>query len=83
MSPTDFDPSYLKVGLNSTVKALKKGIAVYVFMAYDADDFVKNKISENIGESSVQLCLDYSTVQLGMFCNIEVPCAVCCAVKTQ
>lgn len=83
MSPADFNPSYLKVGLNSTVKALKKGQAVYVFMAYDAEDLVKNRIRENVGEKNVEVCLDYSMVQLGMFCNIEVPCAVCCAVKTQ
>lgn len=83
MSPTDFDPIYLKVGLNSTVKALRKGIAVYVFMACDADDLVKNKIKENVGEKNVQMCLDYSAVQLGMFCGIEVPCAVCCVIGTQ
>ncbi len=83
MSPADFDPSYLKVGLNSTVKALRKGAAVYVFMACDADDFVKSKISEGIGGKNVQMCLDYSAVQLGMFCNIEVPCAVCCVIEMQ
>ncbi|MBR6645761.1 MAG: ribosomal L7Ae/L30e/S12e/Gadd45 family protein [Clostridia bacterium] len=81
MSPADFHPSELKIGLNSTVKAVKKDSAALVFIAYDADDAVKSKVTDCVGEKDVTVCLDFSMLQLGVLCNIEVPCAVCCALK--
>lgn len=83
MSPADFHPSLLKVGLNSTVKAIKKNSAELVFMAYDAEGFVKDKVVTCAEGSGVGLCFDYSMLQLGVLCGIEVPCAVCCALKAQ
>ena len=83
MSPADFHQSELKIGLNSTVKAVKKDSAALVFIAYDADDAVKNKVSGCVGEKDIAVCFEYSMLQLGVLCNIEVPCAVCCALKAQ
>lgn len=83
MSPADFRPSMLKIGLNSTVKAVKKDCTVLIFVAYDADDFVKNKVLSSAEGKNVEICFDYSMLQLGVLCNIEVPCAVCCALKAQ
>ena len=83
MSPADFHPSMLKIGLNSTVKAVKKDCALLIFIAYDADDLVKNKVVSHIEGKSVDICFDYSMLQIGVLCNIEVPCAVCCALKAR
>ncbi len=83
MSPADFHPSMLKIGLNSTVKAVKKDCAVLVFVAYDADGFVKDKVLSNTEGKNVDISFEYSMLQLGVLCNIEVPCAVCCALKAQ
>ena len=83
MSPADFHPSELKIGLNSTVKSVKKDSAAIVFIAYDADDTVKNKVTDCIGDKNITLCPDFSMLQLGVLCSIEVPCAVCCVLKAR
>ncbi len=81
MSDVQFLPGALAIGLNTTKKALKKGIASKVFLAHDADAPIRSAVIQKAEEGGVAVNSDYSMGQLGVMCAIEVPCAVCCLLK--
>lgn len=60
------------VGVKQTIKAVQKGIAVYVYVARDADRKVVSNLEEMCRTQNVPLKYAESLKQLGKACGIDV-----------
>lgn len=77
MYPEGFNPKLLTIGLNSTKKAIRSKNVERVFLASDADPRLCDLIRELAGNDKIPIDESCTMEQLGSFCGIEVPCAVC------
>lgn len=63
------------VGLNQTLKALRKGLAVTVYLAQDADSALQDQLKEAAADQAVPLVMVPTMKELGRSCGIQVPAA--------
>jgi len=63
------------IGTKQTVKALKSGEVVEVFIALDVDSKIKNRVIEAAKEMNVPITTVDSMQKLGKACGIDVGAA--------
>ncbi len=66
---------HIAVGRKQTVKAVKAGRAIRVFLASDADSFIRNELLELCAQSGVPVDESQNMQTLGRACGIEVQAA--------
>lgn len=75
------DSDRLCVGLKQSRKAILEDNAKKVFVALDADDFIKDEIRALSEKKNIPLNVENTMKQLGEECNIEVGAAVVVVLK--
>jgi len=63
------------IGTKQTVKALKSGEVIEVFIALDVDSKIKNRVIETAREMNVPITTVDSMQKLGKACGIDVGAA--------
>ncbi len=64
-------------GFNQFAKLVRRGKAVKVYLANDADVFFKNGVKNELaGNKTVKLDTSYTSAQLAEMVGVEVPTAV-------
>ena len=69
------------VGVRQSLKAIRQGRAVRVYLAEDADTFVANPVIDICKECGVMLEYVSSKASLGKMCHVDVATAVAVDVK--
>jgi large subunit ribosomal protein L7A len=69
------------VGLKQTVKAVKNGTAKNVYVAEDADDFIKQSVSDVCSDANLQIIYVNSMKELGDACGIEIGASTAAIIK--
>ena len=67
------------VGLKQTVKAVRNGTAKRVYVAEDADDFIKQSVLDACSDKNLQIIYVNSMKELGDACGIDI-CASTAAI---
>ena len=67
-----------KVGLKQSEKAIRQGKASLVYLATDADGWIKEALEKACSENKVPIQMVSSRKELAKACRVEVPAA--CAV---
>ncbi len=60
------------VGLKQTVTALKNGTAKKVYLAEDADDFIKQSVLDVCRDRDIQIIYVSNMKELGDACGIDI-----------
>lgn len=60
------------VGLKQTVKSVKSGLIGKVYLAKDADDFIRNSILDVCKDRDVQIVYIETMKELGEACGIDI-----------
>ncbi|HPL99590.1 MAG TPA: ribosomal L7Ae/L30e/S12e/Gadd45 family protein [Bacillota bacterium] len=60
------------VGLKQTVKAIKNGTAKKVYLAEDADDFIKQSVLDVCRDRDIQIIYVSNMKELGDACGIDI-----------
>ena len=69
------------VGLKQTVKAAKNGTAKNVYVAEDADDFIKQSVIDACRETNLQIIYVNSMKELGDACGIDIGASTAAIIK--
>ena len=69
------------IGLKQTLRALREGKAIKVFLAKDADDNFKNKVLTACREANVSVFTEATMLELGEACEISIGAAACAIVN--
>lgn len=77
----DLSTNKKTVGLNQTVKALEEGNIARVYLAEDADDKIRTKVTLACMKEEVEIFFVDSMKSLGKACGIDVKSAVCGILK--
>ncbi len=72
---------HIAVGRKQTVKAVKAGRAARVFLASDADSFIRDEILELCAQNGVPVDESQDMLSLGRACGIEVQAATVAVTK--
>jgi large subunit ribosomal protein L7A len=70
------------VGLKQTVKAIKNGTAEKVYLAEDADDFIKQSVIDACRDRNLQIIYVSNMKELGDACGIDIGASTA-AIKKQ
>lgn len=70
------------VGLKQTVKAIKNGTAEKVYLAEDADDFIKQSVIDACRDKNLQIIYVSNMKELGDACGIDIGASTA-AIKKQ
>jgi len=70
------------VGAKQTLKAIKNGVALKVYIAEDADVRVTVPITEACKDNSVEIVRVATMKELGQLCSIDVGAAAACITKS-
>ena len=60
------------VGLKQTVKAIKNGTVTKVYLAEDADDFIKQSVQDVCRDRNIQIIYVSNMKELGDACGIDI-----------
>lgn len=60
------------VGLKQTVKAIKNGTTKKVYLAEDADDFIKKSVLDVCRDKDIQIIYVNNMKELGDACGIDI-----------
>ncbi len=69
------------VGLKQTVKAVKNGTAKKVYVAEDADDFIKQSVLHACNDKNLQIIYVNSMRELGDACGIDIGASTAAIVE--
>lgn len=69
------------VGFKQTIKAIKNGTAVIVYVSKDADNKIVDPIVEASKECGLEVIYFETMNELGRFCEIDVGAAAACMLK--
>ena len=69
------------VGLKQTVKAIKNGNAKKVYVAEDADDFIKQSVLDACSGKSLQIIYIKNMKELGDACGIDIGASTAAIVE--
>ena len=75
----DLSKLNVSAGLRTTLRAIAQGKAEKVYVAEDADVFVRRQVAEAAAEKGVEVERVPDMKTLGKACALQVKCA-CCAV---
>jgi large subunit ribosomal protein L7A len=71
------------VGTRQVLRALREGRTGQVFLADDADEYIRRQVTEACRQAGAQVIGVASMAELGAACNIQVPAAVACALQNK
>lgn len=77
----DLSTNQKTVGLNQTLKALEEGKIARVYLAEDAEDKIRTKVTLSCMKEDVEIISIESMKLLGKACGIDVKSAVCGILK--
>ncbi|MDD3704647.1 MAG: ribosomal L7Ae/L30e/S12e/Gadd45 family protein [Clostridiaceae bacterium] len=60
------------VGLKQTVKAIKNGTTKKVYLAKDADEFIKKSVLDVCSDKDIQIIYVNNMKELGDACGIDI-----------
>lgn len=69
------------VGLKQAVKAIKSGAAKKVYLAKDADDFIKQSVLDACIDKDIQIIYADSMKELGDACGIDIGTSTAAILK--
>lgn len=69
------------VGLKQTVKTVKNDRAMKVYIAKDADDFVRDSVLEACKAKNVQIIYVNTMKELGEACGIDIGASTAAVLK--
>ncbi|HYE81860.1 MAG TPA: ribosomal L7Ae/L30e/S12e/Gadd45 family protein [Clostridia bacterium] len=69
------------VGLKQTVKAVRNGTAKNVYVAEDADDFIKQSVLDACTERNLQIIYVSNMKELGNACGIDIGASTAAVIK--
>ncbi|HWR62736.1 MAG TPA: ribosomal L7Ae/L30e/S12e/Gadd45 family protein [Clostridia bacterium] len=69
------------VGLKQTVKAVKNGTAKNVYLAEDADAFIKQSVIDACSDTKLQIIYVKSMKDLGDACGIDIGASTAAIIK--
>ena len=69
------------VGLKQTVKAVRNGTAKMVYVAEDADDFIKKSVLDACSDTKLQIIYVNNMKELGDACGIEIGASTAAIIK--
>lgn len=69
------------VGLKQTVKAVKNGTAKKVYVAEDADDFIKQSVFDACSGKNLQIIYINNMKELGDACGIDIGASTAAIVE--
>lgn len=69
------------VGLKQTVKAVKNGTAKKVYVAEDADDYIKQSVLDACSDKNIQIIYINNMKELGDACGIDIGASTAAIVK--
>ena len=69
------------VGLKQTVKAVKNGTAKKVYVAEDADDFIKQSVLDACSDKNLQIIYVNNMKELGDACGIDIGASTAAIVE--
>jgi large subunit ribosomal protein L7A len=69
------------VGLKQTVKAVKNGTAKKVYVAEDADDFIKQSVLDACSDKNLQIIYVKNMKELGDACGIDIGASTAAIVE--
>lgn len=69
------------VGLKQTVKAIKNDTAKKVYLAEDADDFIKQSVIDACKDKNLQIINVNSMKELGDACGISIGASTAAIIK--
>jgi len=69
------------VGFKQTVKAIKNGTAKKVYIAEDADGFIKESVLDACSDKSLQIIYINSMKELGDACGIDIGASAAAVVN--
>ena len=75
MTMETLQKEHIAVGRKQTVKAVKAGRATRVFLASDADSFIRDEIIALCAQAGVPVDEGQNMLSLGRACGIEVQAA--------
>lgn len=75
---TVLDMENLIVGARQSLKALNNGEVSEVYMAEDADGFIKDEFVRECAARDIKIVRFETMAELGMACGIEIGAAVAC-----
>ena len=71
------------VGLNQTKKLIKSGFAECVYLANDADSYIREEVRAMCRTNGVRIDESKNMAALGQICGIDVDCAVYAVCKNR
>ncbi len=69
------------VGVNQSIKAIKKGIADYVYIAIDAEKHVIQDLENMCSENNIEIKYIDTMKKLGRMFNVQVKVAAVTIIK--
>ncbi len=69
------------VGLKQTVKAVRNGTAKRVYVAEDADDFIKKSVFDACSDKNLQIIYVNNMKVLGDACGIDIGASTAAIIK--
>ena len=73
-------PGKRVVGLKQTLRAVKSGTAVTVYVAENAEEKIKKQIVDICKENNIEVVYVQSMDKLGNLCGISVGAATACII---
>lgn len=64
--------SNIIIGLKQTLKAIENGLAIKIYLASDADDFIKKSVVEACMKKSLEIVYVSTMKELGEACGIDI-----------
>lgn len=71
------------VGLKQTVKAIKSDNAVRVYVAIDADEYIKASVREACSQKKLEITYINTMKELGEACGIDISASTAAIVSIQ
>lgn len=69
------------VGLKQTVKAIKNETAKKIYLAEDADDFIKQSVIDACRHKNIQIIYINNMKELGYACGIDIGASTAAIIK--
>lgn len=69
------------VGLKQTVKAVKNETAKKIYIAEDADDFIKQSVVDACSDKNLQIIYVNNMKELGDACGIDIGASTAAIIK--
>jgi large subunit ribosomal protein L7A len=69
------------IGLKQTLKAIQSGKAAKVYLATDADDYIKNSVSDACTQKNLEIVYVSTMKELGEACGIDIGASTAAVIQ--